>query len=222
MKLKLVTFLIEIRRSFNYIFMSKIDCNQIVNELREENNVEIKSKAIDQAKKSTDLWEKCVLLRKFTGPQSIEAEKIIKNDLKLEGALDNFSGDGIKGGVKYEIKVSIHDKEGNINIRQIRPHHKIDFYIIVGFNLFKGASGEVHIFKIPVEIIYKLIPEFGTYTHGTIDKNGKITDESIDSNKKNSYEYSLTPKPNASINSKAYRLWQKFLKYEVTYNEDNF
>ena len=110
--------------------MLKIDCDKIAKDLRDENNIEIKKKAIKKAEESKDLWEKCVLLRKFTSPQSTEAEKLIKLDLDLKDALDNISGDGIKKGVKYEIKTSLHDVKCKVNIRQIRPHHDIDFYIL--------------------------------------------------------------------------------------------
>ena len=202
--------------------MGRIDCNEIAKELRDENRIEIKKKALKQAEESQDLWEKCVLLRKFTSPQSTDAEKLIKLNLEIDDALDNISGDGIKNDIKYEIKVSLHDLRCKVNIRQIRPHHDIDFYIIVAFNLFRGVRGQAHIFKIPSKIIYELIAEFGGYTHGTVAKNGIITEISVLGNKNKSFEYSLSPDPNSQLYTKSNDLWREFLKYEVAFDKKHF
>lgn len=199
----------------------KIDCRELAKDLINESNSEYKKHALKQAKESSDLWEKCVLLRKFTTPQSTDAEKLIRHDLKIEKSLDNISGDGIKNGVKYEIKVSLHDVKCKVNIRQIRPHHSVDFYIIVALNLFDGEYGKAHIFKIPVSELYKLIADYGGYTHGTVDVNGAVSLESI-LNKDNGFEYSLSPDPNATDGTKAKKLWQEFLKYEKKYLAENF
>lgn len=201
--------------------MKIINCAQLARDLINESNEEFAKKAIIQAKESKDLLEKCLIFRKYTSPQSTEAEKLIRNDLNLDKPLNNNSGDGIKNNIRYEIKVSIHDKKCNVNIRQIRPHHTVDFYIIVALNLFEGEMGEAFIFKIPALELYKLIAEHGGYTHGTVDKNGPITLESILHNK-NLFEYSLSPEPNANEGTKANRLWQSFLKFRVEYDEKNF
>jgi hypothetical protein len=199
----------------------KIDCVEIVKGLINESNAEYTAQSLKQARDSKILWEKCVLLRKFTTPQSTDAEKLVRHDLKIERPLNNTSGDGIKNGIKYEIKVSLHDKRCNVNIRQIRPHHTVDFYIIIAFNLFEGELGKSFIFKIPENEIYKLISNYGGYTHGTVEVNGIITLSSI-LDKTNKFEYSLSPDPNATKGTKAYTLWEEFLKYEVEYHENNF
>jgi hypothetical protein len=201
--------------------MKVIDCVQLAKDLINESSEDFAAKAIIQAKESKDLWEKCLIFRKFTSPQSTDAEKLIRHDLKINKPLNNTSGDGIKNKVRYEIKVSIHDKKCNVNIRQIRPHHTVDFYIIVAFNLFEGEKGKAYILKIPAVEMYKLIANYGGYTHGTVDKNGAITLESI-LNNKNLFEYSLSPEPNATKGTKANRLWQEFLKYQVEYKEEQF
>jgi len=201
--------------------MKIIDCVQLAKDLINESSEDFAVKAIIQAKESNDLWEKCLIFRKFTSPQSTDAEKLIRHDLKIDKPLNNTSGDGIKNKVRYEIKVSIHDKKCNVNIRQIRPHHTVDFYIIVAFNLFEGEKGKAYILKIPAVEMYKLIANYGGYTHGTVDKNGTITLESI-LNNKNLFEYSLSPEPNATKGTKANRLWQEFLKYKVEYKEEQF
>ncbi len=103
----------------------------------------------------------------------------------------------MKNGVNYEIKVSIHDTKCKTNIRQIRPHHNVDFYIIMAFNVFGGDRGEAYVFKVPSEKIYDLVLEYGGYTHGTVKRNGVITAESI-RDKSTDFEYSLSADPNAT------------------------
>lgn len=201
--------------------MEKINCNQIVEDLRDKKHLKEKKDAIKQAKDSKDLWEKCVLLRVYTSPQSTDAEKLIKSDLELSNALCNNSGDCIKNGTKYEIKVSVHDEKCKVNIRQIRPHHDIDFYLIVTFNLYEGTKGKAYIFKIPSNIIYDLVVDYGGYTHGTVSKNGIISKNSI-GDKSKLYEYSLSPDPNAENGNKSKKLWNEFLKYEVNYSKHEF
>jgi hypothetical protein len=199
----------------------RIDCVEIAKGLINESNAEYTLSAMKQARESSNLWEKCVLLRKFTTPQSTDAEKLIRHDLKIEKPLNNTSGDGINNGLRYVNKVSLHDKRCNVNIRQIRPHHSVDFYIIVAFNLFEGELGRAFIFKIPEIEIYKLIADYGSYTHGTVEVNGIISLSSI-LDKQNKFEYSLSPDPNATIGTKARKLWDEFRKYELEYREDNF
>lgn len=201
--------------------MEKIDCIQIVKDLRDKKYLEEKKRAIKQAEEGTNLLEKCVLLRVYTSPQSTDAEKLIKKDLNIQNAGDNISGDGIKNGIKYEIKVSLHDEKCKVNIRQIRPHHDVDYYIIVALNLFEGENGKAYIFKIPSDVVYDLVVDYGGYTHGTVAKNGVITKESI-KDKNKLYEYSLSPDPNSEAGNKSKRLWEEFLKYEQNYKEDEF
>lgn len=201
--------------------MSKIDCKKIVEELRSDNYVQKKVKALKQIYLSNDLWEKCVLLRKYTSPQSTDAEKMILRDLEIDSPVDKVSGDGKKGKINYEIKVSVHDTKCMLNIRQIRPHHNVDYYILVSFNLLEGDYGEAYVFKVPVKIIYELVAEYGGYTHGTVERNGKITPKSIIDPEKD-FEYSLSANPNGSEESKSKKLWNELLKYKVEYDKDNF
>lgn len=200
--------------------MNDIDYKKLIKELRLKSRVE-KDKALLQARNSDSLLEKCVLLRVYTSPQANDAEKLIMEDLEISACLDNISGDGTKNDLKYEIKVSVHDERCKINIRQIRPHHSVDFYIIVALNLFAGENGEAYIFKIPSSIIKELVLEYGAYTHGTVIKNGKICKESID-DANSLYEYSLTANPNGGENTKSLKLWNRFLEYQVEYDKGLF
>lgn len=199
----------------------KINCYKLVDQLKLTQQTGQTKNAIKQCEVADSLWEKCVLLRVFTSPQSTESERIIRRDLQISEPLDKTSGDGHKNGYNFEIKVSIHDKNSNVNLRQIRPHHCIDFYIVVSFNLYEGQNGKANIFKIPSEKLYSWIPEYGGYTHGTIERNGEITIDSV-SDVEVDYEYSLTAKPNGTNSNKQFKLWQLFEKYEVEYLADNF
>jgi len=201
--------------------MTKIDCNKIVEDIRSNKLVLEKKQAIKQAYESEDIWEKCVLFRKYTSPQSTDSEKLLRHDFEIGNPVDSVSGDGMKNGLNYEIKVSIHDTKCKTNIRQIRPHHNVDFYIIMAFNVFGGDKGEAFVFKVPSEIIYDLVLQYGGYTHGTVKRNGVITAESI-RNKSTDFEYSLSANPNAEDSNKSKKLWIELMKYSVPYSKDSF
>ena len=201
--------------------MTKIDCIHIVESIRSNKLVLEKQHAIKQAYESDDIWEKCVLFRKYTSPQSTDSEKLIRHDFSIGNPVDTVSGDGMKNGVNYEIKVSIHDTKCKTNIRQIRPHHNVDFYIIMAFNVFGGDRGEAHVFKVPSAKIYDLVLEYGGYTHGTVKRNGVITSESI-RDKSTDFEYSLSANPNADSSTKSNKLWIELMKYSVPYKKEEF
>lgn len=201
--------------------MNKIDCHQIVQEMRSNKYAQEKASAKVQAENSDDLWEKCVLLRAYTSPQSTDAEKLVKKDLQIGPPANSVSGDGRKNGVNYEIKVSVHDANCKLNIRQIRPHHHVDFYIIVFFNLIGGRHGNAHVFKIPSDDLYELVYLYGGYTHGTVKRNGPITRKSI-KDKTVDFEYSLSADPNAATGNKSKLLWNALLKHEVQYKPNLF
>ena len=100
-------------------------------------------------------------------PHSIVPEKIIKEDLQIGPPLDKISVDGHKNGLNYEIKTLIYSKNGPFNFIQICPDHSIDYYIFCCNNLWEGDIGQAYILKIPLGDLYKLIPRYGGYTHGT-------------------------------------------------------
>ncbi len=200
--------------------MVKIDCDQLVKVIR-ENKDKAKNQALKQAQASSDIWEKCTLLRSYTSSQGTDSEKLIKNDLKIEPPKDGISGDGFKNGLNYEIKVSVHDANFKLNVRQIRPHHNVDFYIIMYLNIWAGKKGEAYIFRVPAQKVYDLVLEYGGYTHGTVKRNGEITANSIKDRTKD-FEYSLSANPNANNNTKTKNLWNELIKYNVPYDEEEF
>ena len=202
--------------------MSQIDCNSIVRKMRKNmfaNESELI--ALKQAQNSNDLWEKCVLLREYTKPQQHKAEKLVREDLQISKPIDSISGDGQKNGVNYEIKVSVHAADCKLNIRQIRPHHNVDFYIIVFFNLLGGKQGEAFAFKVPSNDLYELVYQYGGYTHGTKAKNGSITRASI-KDKSRDFEYSLSADPNSADSTKSKQVWKALSHFKVPYHPDSF
>lgn len=129
----------------------------------------------------------------------------IKNLFSLKKPLNNTSGDGRSLNNKnIEIKVSLGNTKGQFNFVQIRPDHEIDYYIFMCYNVHDGDIGKIYWFLCPSYKIYKLIPKYGGYAHGTIKKNGIIT---LDNMFGHNYEYALRP---TSMHNT--RLWDKLIK----------
>ena len=203
------------------IDLLKINLKQLVlnQRIRTENNKLIQKRIME----SKTLLEKCILAREYLTPQSTIMENIIKQDLKINNKIDELSGDGNKNGINYEIKFTAHDKYSKFNFVQIRPDHNIDYYIFVCYNLYEDELGKEYILKIPSNIIYDLIINYGAYAHGTKCKLGPITKETLFGN---NYEYCLRASPNINdkrnIINKSNILWNKLLQYQVEYNENYF
>tara|TARA_Y100000389_G_scaffold204224_1_gene255679 strand:+ start:8233 stop:8685 length:453 start_codon:yes stop_codon:yes gene_type:complete len=149
-------------------------------------------------------------------------EKVIKEKLKINDPQDELSGDGMKNGYNYEIKVSLHGKKSKLNFVQIRPHHKIDYYILVGLDIHYGDCGKTYIMKVSANNIYDLLPEYGGYAHGTVKENGIISNDNIKNNMKKECEYALRPDPNGNTNTKPYKLWVELSKFSVEYDDHLF
>lgn len=198
-----------------------IDYNSIVEEERYAYNNFSNHKIIEHISQSNNLLEKFVYLRRYTGPQSNISEKIIKNDLQINNPINNTSGDGHKNGNNFEIKVSIHSKDCALNIRQIRPHHTIDFYIVIHLDIFSLTEATVTTYKIPATDLYNVIPKFGGYTHGTVKEKGKITIDSIYDDK-HSFEYSITYSPMKNNKGKNKEIKEFLEQYITLYDPKNF
>jgi len=115
-----------------------------------------------------------------------------------------------KKGLNVEVKISLGSGPNNdkFNYVQLRPHHKIDYYLLTAYKLDKTnveKNGELYIFKIPKKIVNTLIVKYGTYAYGTKKKLGEIT---LNKLKEKEYEYTLRPKLNSD-------LFKEFLKYRV-------
>lgn len=168
---------------------------------------------------SSTLCEKCILAREYINPQSTLMEKVIKSDLQINNPPNETSGDGEKNGKNYEIKFSAHDKTSKFNFVQIRPDHQVDFYILIGYNLFEDEIGKAYNFKIPSADLYALTVEYGGYAHGTCKELGKITTENF---KGRNCEYALRVNPNANEKTKARELWNKLAQFITPYDKDSY
>ena len=196
---------------------------RMVREMRNKNNRDFLK---DEIRNAPTFLDKIIRTRKFLNPQSgcMLIQEIILKDLEIGPPVDNESGDGEKSGINYEIKVSVHAVNSKINFVQIRPHHNNHYYILVAYNLLADEIGRVHIFKVPANKLYELLPQYGGYAHRTRQSNGDITKENIKKscNEGTNHEYALRPEPNGKKTGKPYKLWRKLLEYEVIYNKDNF
>ncbi len=168
--------------------------------------------------KETDLLKKCILCKHYLNSQewAIMMENFIKEQTGINNKVDNISGDGEKFGYNFEIKVSLGSQNGQFNFVQIRPDHNIDYYILIGYDIFEGTFGKVYVMKIPSVIIHDLIIEYGSYAHGTISKLGKIHNSNI---KGRNLEFALRPNPQNTSNTVAYKLWKVLLKYEIDFKK---
>lgn len=145
------------------------------------------------------------LLEKFIGTKF----NYIKNKAK------ECTGDCSKDGKNSEVKVSLggatHTK---FNFVQIRPSHDCDTYILTAYHLAPEnveSEGELYIFKVPKSDIKRIIVSHGGYAHGTIDKHGAITIESLNDEKSNK-EYALRP----TINDEC---WDALMMFRVPESE---
>ena len=125
------------------------------------------------------LIDKCIYARAFLCPQSTIMESIVRHDLLIEKPKNKTSGDGYKNGTNFEIKCSVHAKGSKLNFVQIRPDHQIDYYILIGYNMYANIIGKAFILKVPINTMHKLVIRFGSYAHGTCKELGKINEANL-------------------------------------------
>ena len=178
-------------------------------------NISKKKDIIVKIKKSKTLIEKFIFARKYLKPQSTDIEKIIREDMKIDKPINETSGDGVKNGKNYEIKVSLHAKHSKLNLVQIRPDHNIDYYLIGYYNLQINEIGQAYFFKIPSINFNDLVIKYGCYAHGSKKVLGKITKDNY---KGRNCEYALRCNPNKK-SKKNQTIWNELLKYEIEYKE---
>ena len=190
----------------------------LVQNLRKRENVNYQQ-IINEIIQTHNLTYQCIMMREYLSPQSTYMEKIVKKYLHLEDCKDVNTGDGCKNNFNYEIKVSVHSKNSKFNFVQIRPDHKIDFYILIGYNIhYDNDIGRAYIFKVPSDDINNLILEFGSYAHGSKEILGNITKENL---KGRNCEYALRCNPNSKKGNN-FKLWNRLLEYEIEYNPELF
>ena len=182
----------------------------IVNIMRSNND--ILNKCINE----TNVLYKCILCRNglSSNQWSSVLESYIKNKFHISPKINNTSGDGVSyTGKNIEIKVSLGSNNGQINFVQLRPDHNIDYYLFLVYNLFEDDLGKIYWFLIEPKDLYKLIPKYGGYAHGTVTTNGKITLSNLYNR---NMEYCLRPNPTKLNTFKCRELWDKLLKYQKT------
>lgn len=179
----------------------------LVKELRKNTNY------VALCNEENDIIKKCLLCKSYLSPSQWGPllEKYIKDTLKISKANDSMSGDGCTRKKKnVEIKVSLGTSTmGQFNFVHLRPEHKLHYYIMLAYDVHHGKFGKVYWFLCPAKEIYKLIPQYGGYAHGTVAKLGKITRESLKGKNK---EYALRPHLHAPKGSKQRMLWDTMMK----------
>jgi len=158
-------------------------------------------------KNETDTLRKCILCKAYLSSNqwSVLLEQFIKQKFKMSRTQNNVSGDGITTkDLNVEIKVSLGADNGQVHFVQIRPDHKVDYYLMLVYNVHEGDLGNTYWLLCKSEELYALLPEYGGYAHGTIEKLGKITMDNIYGR---NCEYALRPNPIAKVGTKVKRLW---------------
>lgn len=149
----------------------------------------------------------------FVPPQSNIPEKIIKFHSGIGKRFNDVSGDGIKNGCHYEIKTSLHDKNGNCNIRQIRPDHDIDTYTVGYYNFKKDFAC---LMNIPARVIYDMVLSMPCLTHGTRSKYINKPLKTISDLKGCGWEFSITTNPYSREGTKKKMQWDILYRYNVS------
>lgn len=166
-----------------------------------------------------DILKKCILCKKYLSSNQwgILLENFIREHFLLDKSNNKTSGDAKSKDKTFEIKVSLGDIKGQLSFVQLRPDHKIDYYIFLTYNLFDDKLGKIYWFLCKSNDLYDLLPEFGQYAHGTTEKLGEIT---IDNIYNQNHEYALRLNPTKKDKTKTKKLWNIFIEKFLT-NEDN-
>lgn len=186
----------------------------MVNTLRSVKNFKAKCMV------ETDTLTKCIFCKTYLSSHQwgkiIEGHIIHKFNMKK--CLTNTNGDAVSKCKKYvEIKASLGDTTGILNYVQIRPDHKVDYYIFLAYDVYSGTIGKLYWFLIPSKKLYELIPIYGSYAHGTIDRLGQITSSNL---KGRHCEYALRLNPQSKNNTKSKQLWDIFTQQFHKTEED--
>ncbi len=162
-------------------------------------------------------------------------EKRVKLQFGLNNKPLNSFGDAELNGSGVEIKTSFSSNEqGVFGLRQIRFGKNIKYYALVNYD--KGnrknlnsltlvdfddsinSIDSLSMFCVPANVMKSLIVKYGTYTHGTVNDNGPITEDTINAN---NYEYSLTYSKYAPSTSNTGNIWSFLQKFKIDYDDVN-
>lgn len=201
--------------------LSKLDLNensgedeyeQMVSKLRSKDNF------LQKCIAEQDMLRKCLLCKYYLSSNewSLLLEKHIKSLYKISKKKNNTSGDGcFNNKYNVEIKVSLGTKNSTMNFVQLRPDHDIDYYILLAYDVHADKYGKIYWFLCRSEDIYKLLPKYGSYAHGSKEKLGSINSDNI---KGRNCEYALRPSPYK--NGKAQELWNLMIESFQTTEEE--
>jgi hypothetical protein len=162
-----------------------------------------KTDRVSDCKKETDILVKVMMCKAYL--KQTEYGKLLESYLieRLGATKITHDGDCEINGKNIEIKVSLGTKKGSFSFVQIRPDNKVDYYLLFCYDANVDAYGKIYVLFIPSNDLYSLLPEYGSYAHGTIEKNNAITADNI-YNK--GYEYRIEPNSNMK-RGKYRRLW---------------
>lgn len=198
---------------------SMFSCKDLVKQMKLKETIQKTDKKTMLYGLST-LTEKLAFYRYHFPPQSTDLEALVRRDLKIDKPINEISGDGRKNGKNYEIKASVHGRKSKLNFVQIRPHHDIDFYLLIAYNMYDKTDDDIgkgYLFNIPADKVYDLVESYGGYAHGTKKQFGSVSKDMMKSHK---LEYALRLDPN-SVSKKNTDIWKALLQYEVEYSAEN-
>lgn len=174
----------------------------------------------DKCLEEQDTLRKCILCKKYLNDKQwpLVLERHIKEKFNIEKPTDEVSGDGkSRNNYNIEIKVSLGGTNGQFNFVQLRPDHKIHFYILLAYNINEGEIGTLYWFLCEPKDLYSLLPKYGGYAHGTIKQNGSIDTTNLYGNNK---EFALRPNPAKPNTNKSRQLWNIMIdKFRTTAEE---
>ena len=126
------------------------------------------------------------------------------------------NGDLKINNLNIEVKSSLGGVCCNkFNYVQIRANHMIDYYLLTAYYLATcnvDEFGGLFVFKISKEDMKYFIMKYGSYSHGTVKKLGKITMEDLNDISNNN-EYSIRP----VFDSKLWKELQRFRSTELKF-----
>lgn len=187
---------------------------QLASSLRSQHN------KYDMCRNEVSTLKKCLLCKAYLSSNqwSVMLEEHIRYRFNIAKKKDNVSGDGnTSNNFNVEIKVSLGTDNGQVHFVQIRPDHNVDYYILLVYNVHEGTIGRLHWLLCNAKELYSLLPEYGGYAHGTVERLGKISFDNIQGR---NCEYALRPNLLAKSHTKQRRLWDKMIEmFEVSEEE---
>lgn len=156
----------------------------------------------------TPIRDICLFAKALMKAQSYGGylERFLKRRFGLNDAPDNKSGDASCVDGNIEIKVSLGDKNGNWVLQQVRPHHNIQFYLVLCYSI---RDDQARLFIIPHDICIDLCKKYGGLAHGTKDRYEQQTDIEL------GFRFNQFSKPTTQL----YRAWNAISVHEKTEQE---